>query len=302
MRSGPGLKAQAGAVDPAVMRLLAAVAVALLAVASPAQERHSTARLVGGEVVAGRVLSFDERWLKLFVDGRVRTIDARKVLAVELAPAATNGPAADDAPVAAATTDPTDPIHAASAPAAPAHAADLPELAPAAPMGESKRPPTRTLPDPATPAGATAPVDLRQRTLLQARLEVVDARYPWLHPTLPVQWASYGLLLWIACAFAVRASAGICGAEAAPMGRSAGIAAWYLATVAAQVAYVPDEDFAKTVVLLANPAVALFLLRRAYGLTRVGATLAFAVQLGFAVVAFGALELVTSALGAVAAR
>lgn len=283
------------------MRLLAAVAAALLAVASPAQERHSTARLVGGEVVAGRVLSFDERWLKLFVDGRVRTIDARKVLTVELAPAATNAPAADDAPVAAATSDPTHSTDPTGEPATPAFAADAAEPMPAAPMGESKRPPTRTLPDPVAPNDrADLPVDLRQRTLLQARLEVVDARYPWLQPTLPVQWASYGLLLWIVCAVAVRASAGICGAEAAPMGRSAGIAAWYLATVAAQVAYVPDEDFATTVVLLANPAVALFLLRRAYGLTRGGASLAFAVQLGFAVVAFGALELVTSALGAVA--
>lgn len=282
------------------MRLLAAIAAALLAVASPAQERHSTARLVGGEVVAGRVLSFDERWLKLFVDGRVRTIDARKVLTVELAPAAADVPAANDAPTTATATDPADP---ATELAPPAPAADLPALAPSAPMGETKQPPTRTLPDPVVPGDpASVPVDLRLRTLLQARLEVVDARYPWLQPTLPVQWASYGLLLWIACAFAVRASARICGAEAAPMGRSASIAAWYLATVAAQVAYVPDEDFATTVVLLANPAVALFLLRRAYGLTRVGASLAFAVQLGFAVVAFGALELVTSALAAVAER
>ncbi len=281
------------------MRLLAAVAAALLAVASPAQERHSTARLLGGDVVSGRVLSFDERWLKLFVDGRVQTIDARKVLSVELAPApvvdaptATDVPAGGDAP-------------AADGPSAAVAAAAVapPELPPAAPMGEAKHPSTRTLPDPVTPGDtASLPFDLRHRTLLQARLDVVDARYPWLQPTLPLQWASYALLLWIACAFAVRASAGICGAEAAPMGRSAGIAGWYLATVAAQVAYVPGEDFATTVVLLANPAVALFLLRRAYGLTRIGASLAFAVQLGFAALAFGALELVTSALGAVAPR
>lgn len=283
------------------MRLLAAVAAAMLAAASPAQERHSTARLVGGDVVVGRVLSFDERWLKVLVDGRVRTIDARKVLTVEVAAApAPDAPDARDENAAAAIHPAADAALAVAGPLAPDPAVAT-ESPPPAPIGESKPAATWTLPDPPVPGDpANVPFDLRQRTLLRARLEAVDARYPWLQPTLPVQWASYALLLWIACTFAIRVSAAICGADAAPVGRSAAIAAWYLATAAAQAAYAPAEDFATTAMLLANPAVALYLLRRAFGLTRMGATLALSVQLGFAVVGVGVLELVTSTLGAVA--
>lgn len=289
------------------MRLLAAIAAAVLAVAVPAQERHACARLDDGTQCEGRVVAMDERWLKLLVDGRVRTFDARKVREVRFVEPS-RGEAAAAAPGSEpglASTSRDESGHAGD----PASAAGLPGDEPArgphmaaTPLVET-RPATSSPPAPAVweeePAGAPA---ASNRTLLQARLALVDARYPWLHPTLPVQWGSYAVLLWVLCTLAIRASAGICGAEAAPVGRSAAIAVGYLAAAAAQAAYVPGDDLARTTMLLANPAVALFVLRRAYGLTRIGATLAFAAQIGFVAIAFGALELIDSTLGAVSPR
>jgi hypothetical protein len=286
------------------MRLLAAVAAAVLAVVLPAQERHACARLDDGTQCEGRVVAMDDRWLKLLVDGRVRTFDARKVREVRFVQPAIAAPAQAEAGAAATSHDAAgrEDAHTnpASAPLGDASEAEPP--VPASPLVET-RPPATAHPGPSvwTEEPAVAPA-AGHRTLLQERLAQVDARYPWLHPTLPVQWGSYAVLLWVLCTFAIRASAGICGAEAAPAGRSAAIAVGYLAAAAAQVAYAPSDDFARTTMLLANPAVALFVLRRAYGLTRIGATLAFAVQLGFAALGFGALELVESTLGAVAPR
>lgn len=284
------------------MRLLAAVAALVLAAVLPAQERHACARLDDGTQCEGRVVAMDDRWLKLLVDGRVRTFDARKVREVRFVQPASAAPEQVEAVVAA-----NNPGEAGNADA-PAHPAAEPLIetstaapfVPASPLGES-RPAAHPAPT-AWPDGHAVAPEASQRTLLQERFAQVDARYPWLYPTLPVQWGSYVVLLWVLCTFAIRGSAGICGAESAPVGRSAAIAVVYLAAVGAQVAYVPSDDFARTTMLLANPAVALFVLRRAYGLTRIGATLAFAAQLGFAALAFGALELVTSTLGAVTPR
>lgn len=245
------------------MKLLAALAAAVLAVASPAQDRHARLQLHDGEVVVGRVVSLDDHRVKVFVDGRVRTIDARTVRSCRIDAAPPPAPVAVDAP--------------------------------SAPAGETALP--TPLPD-VIPADAPAAPNA-EASPLSRRLAVLDAHCPWLRPATPLQWGSLAFLVWIACAYAVRASAAISGAEAPALGRSLGIALWYGVTACGQFAYVPGDDFAVTAMLLLNPAVALWLLRRAFALPRVGALMALAVQLGFAVVAFGVLELVTSVLGAV---
>jgi hypothetical protein len=143
------------------------------------------------------------------------------------------------------------------------------------------------------------PHDVRGRSLLRARLQVIDDAYPWLVPTAPAQWISIGLLLSVSLCLVIHVSTGVSGADGVALGRSMALAAWYLITCFVQVALVPPGQLSTGVMLLANPALALFWLCTLFGLTRGGAILAFAMQLGFVVLAYGTLELVTSILGTV---
>jgi hypothetical protein len=173
----------------------------------------------------------------------------------------------------------------------------------------SSEPPARTtpgvswtgpLPDPVDPEAAMAtPHDRRRLARLRARLELLDERYPWLAPAAPSQWLSLGLLTLAALGLSVFLSARVAGAEAAEGSRSFVLGVWYFLTALAQVALVPVHDFSVALMLLANTSLALFWLRLLFGLTRVGAIIALAVQLGFVVLGFGILELVTSVLASV---
>ncbi|MEO6596471.1 MAG: hypothetical protein ABIP94_17100 [Planctomycetota bacterium] len=95
---------------------------------------------------------------------------------------------------------------------------------------------------------------------------------------------------------AVYLSARVSGAEAATIGRSMALALWYLLTGLLQVALVSAGDFPTVLMLLGNTAMGLFWLRGLFDLTRGGAVIAFAVQVGFGVMGFALLELVDSLL------
>jgi hypothetical protein len=156
------------------------------------------------------------------------------------------------------------------------------------------------LPDPVDPAEAEVlPHDLRGRSRLRGRLEALDEAYPWLAPTEPSQWFSLGLLLAVSLSLVVHFSVGIAGAESASLGRSSGLAAWYLLTALLQFAIVPIHDFAVVLMLLSNTTVSLFWLCALFGLSRGGAMVAFLIQLGFGLLGFGVLELVTALLGSI---
>lgn len=180
----------------------------------------------------------------------------------------------------------------AAAPAKVTAQQDPAPAAPAAPKAKWQRPP-----DPVDP-GAEPPHDLR-RPLLRQRLDELDERYPWLAPAAPSQWLSLGLLLAILLVITVHVSARVAGAEHPSVGRSGAVAMWYLLTTLLQVAAVPVNDLAVCLMLLGNTTLALFWLRGLFGLTRIGALIAFAVQLGFVVIGYGALELVDSLLGSI---
>ncbi len=70
-------------------------------------------------------------------------------------------------------------------------------------------------------------------------------------------------------------------------------------TTLLQVALVPTLQLSTFVMLIANPALALFWLRSLFDLTRGAAVIAFAVQLGFVLLGYGVLELVTALLGSI---
>lgn len=127
----------------------------------------------------------------------------------------------------------------------------------------------------------------------------LDESHPWLQSAAPMQWLSLGILLTILLSLSVNLSVNVAGAEGASLGRSVGLAMWYLLTTLAQVAAVPVNDFSVALMLLLNPTLALFWLTGLFGLTRASATIAYAVQLGFLVLGYGVLELVTSILGSI---
>lgn len=260
----------------------------LLAVSARGQDRHVTVLLLDGETVEGAVVSMDAAALRVQVRGQVRTIDATRIRSCRFDNEVTAKPeAAKPAPAPAAAVAPA---------TKPPQEANRKPVSP--PQGAAKAPRAQPATD-ADPAVAEIPHDVRHRTLLRARLDRVDEAYPWLQPTAPLQWLSLGLLLAIGLTLAVHASVRIVGAEAATMPRSAGVGLWYLVSGFAQLAGVPANDLTIMLMLLANPTVALFLLTSLFGLTRSGSLIAFAVQLGFGVLAFGVLELVTAVLGSI---
>ncbi|MFK7743265.1 MAG: hypothetical protein AB8H80_23315 [Planctomycetota bacterium] len=131
------------------------------------------------------------------------------------------------------------------------------------------------------------------------RLQRLDAAYPWLRPAQPSQWISLGLLLFVGMGLIVHFSVRIAGAERVLIERSILLGVWYLLTGLGQVALVPVSDLSVTLMLLANTTLSLFLTCALFGLHRFGATVALIVQLGFAVLIFGVLELVSSLLSTV---
>ena len=136
---------------------------------------------------------------------------------------------------------------------------------------------------------------------MRGRLELLDQAYPWLVPTEPIQWISIGLLLFAFLSLIVHVSTSVVGAEVNAAGRCMALAAWYLLTTLLQVALVPAVQLATCIMLIANPALALFWLRNLFGLTRGASVIAYAVQLGFVLLGYGVLELVTSLLGSIGA-
>lgn len=123
--------------------------------------------------------------------------------------------------------------------------------------------------------------------------------YPWMQPTAPMQWLSLGFLLAVVASLAIHMSVNVAGAEGASLGRSIGFALWYMATGFLQLAFVPTNDFTVVLMLLGNPALALFWLVGLFGLSRIAASIAFAVQLGFVALGYGVIELVTAILASI---
>ncbi len=172
---------------------------------------------------------------------------------------------------------------------------------PAAPAGEGAtapkaKPPVRRT---ALPLGDDEPPQVRLRSRLRERLELLDHRYPWLVPAVPTQWISISLLLFAFLSLVVHLSTKVVGCEAASFGRSMGVSLWYMLTGFLQVAMVPVSDMSVAIMLIANTALALFWLRNLFALSRGGTVVALAVQLGFGVLAFGILELVNVLLATV---
>lgn len=250
----------------------------VLAVAGRGQERHVQVQLEGGETVAGIVLAMDLATLRIQVGDQVRTIDATQIRHCrfeEVAPPA--APAGEMAPAAPPAAEPAAPRPAVK----PAVVADDP-------LGEDVEAAANHAPAPGPGPG-----------LWRSRMQRLDAAFPWLHPMAPQQWISLGLLVLILSSLAIHGSVRVAGAEAASFGRSFGLGIWYLATGAIQVATIPSNHFTAVLMLLANPTLALFWLTGLFGLTRVGASVAFAVQLGFVALAYGILELVTAILASI---
>lgn len=274
------------------MRALLALMFALvLAVSGRGQEREVRVQLEGGEVIAGKVVSMDLTTLRVQVGDSVRTIDAARIRRCEFDPQGAAGPAP--------ASDPAAPSPAVPGDAAPAPSdAGPPDASRAVPGRVRARPiPAVDAPDLADPA--QLPHDLRQHSLLRHRIEQLDACYPWLQPAAPMQWISLGFLLLVVASLTTHMSVNVAGAEGASLGRSVGLASWYLVTGLVQLAFVPANDFTVVLMLLANPTLALFWLVGLFGLSRIAAVIAFAVQLGFVALGYGVMELVTAILASI---
>lgn len=273
--------------------LLALLFAVVFAVAGRAQERHVRVQLDSGETLEGTVVAMDLASLQIRVDGEVRTIEALRIRSCRFEhPEAGQEPGQESTTPPAAVTPP-----AAAEPAPPVAATEGASPAAEHPAKVTWKGP---LPDPVDPAAAEQlPHDVRHRSLLRQRLQQLDEAYPWMQPAAPMQWLSLGFLLAILLSLTVHISVNVAGAEGASLGRSIGVGLWYMVTGFVQLAGVPCNDLTVVLMLLANPTLALFWLSGLFGLTRIGATIAFAVQLGFAVLGFGVLELVTAILASV---
>jgi hypothetical protein len=282
------------------MRALLTILLAVVfAVVGTAQERRAFLVLDDGEEVQGTVVSMDLAQVQLRVGETVRTFDAARIRQCRVeevtpppAPAGEGAPPAEGAP------------RAESAPVAAPPSAEQKDLnKDAAKVGTPPVPaprvswqgPLQAPPDTEPPA----PHDLRHETKWRSRLRALDEAYPWLVPAAPVQWCSIGLLLVILLSLCVYLSVNVAGAEGASIHRSIVVAAWYVLITCIQVAAVPTNDLAIALMLLANPTFALFWLCGLFGLSRISATIAFAVQIGFCVLGWGVVEMVTSLLASI---
>ncbi len=257
------------------MRWLTRMLVALLlACGLGAQDRVVTLHLDGGEVVHGTVVAMDLATLQVRVGDVVRTIPAASVRQCSFAAAP---------PVEGeGTAEGGDQVEHAAPEVRPA-------VVPAAPPAPDEVPGDRA---------ASADREAPPRSLLLERVERFERAHPWLQPSRPTQWLSYGLVLAILATLGVYFSVRVAGGEAATIPRSFGLTAWYLLTGLVQLALLPGNALGLVAMLLLNPAFALFWLTTLFGMARLNATVAFAVQLGIAALGFGAIEFVTAVLEA----
>ncbi|MBL8750460.1 MAG: hypothetical protein JNK78_14955 [Planctomycetes bacterium] len=248
-----------------------------------AQERQAKVTTNTGRVVAGKVVAMDLDGLQIQVGEQLVTIAASDIRTCQF----------DDASSASAVE---------SAPRSDAAASTAPSAVPPVVPIQTDRPIRVRLPLPdAEVEGqdrASTPFPTRQ-TRLRARIAIVDEAYPWLVPTEPMQWLSVALLMFACLSLVVHLSVSVVGAENNAAGRAMAMAVWYLVTAFLQVALVPSAQLATFVMLVLNPALALFWLRNLFAMTRGGAMVAFAVQLGFLLLGYGVLELITSLLGSI---
>ncbi len=269
--------------QPGMLRLVVLLLGLLVLGPLRAQERQAKVTTNTGRVVAGKVVAMDLDGLQIQVGEQLVTIAASDIRTCQF----------DDASSASAVE---------SAPRSDAAASTAPSAVPPVVPIQTDRPIRVRLPLPdAEVEGqdrASTPFPTRQ-TRLRARIAIVDEAYPWLVPTEPMQWLSVALLMFACLSLVVHLSVSVVGAENNAAGRAMAMAVWYLVTAFLQVALVPSAQLATFVMLVLNPALALFWLRNLFAMTRGGAMVAFAVQLGFLLLGYGVLELVTSLLGSI---
>lgn len=291
-------------IDQPMPRLLAILLALQLLVGLAAQEeRRATVRLDDGMELQGTVVELDLRQLQLRTDRGVVTIPAVRILKFSFEPA--EQAQAESEPAKALTAPVTSP--AAPVTAAPA-AEPVPKVAPAV-QDKGQQPAAAPVPPPAAPAGETAAKQAPEtidaeptvspRIHWQARLRALGASYTWLLPDGAAQWVSIGLLLFLTLSLSIYSSVRLASGEIVEFTRCTVLSAWFLVTGFVQVALVPSGPFAAAVMLLANPAMALFWLRLLFGLSRSAAVVAFTIQLGFLVVSYGVLNLLDSILASV---
>jgi len=281
-----------------------------LLVPAVAQERHASVQLEDGRHLEGRVLSMNLQLLEIEVSNEVLRVPAAQIRSCRFKesedPAtqalrenrqeAGEAPAPSGEVAAAATGSPA----VVDAPPAVAVAAGAAPVTPDATVTPKSRVTwSRPIQDPVDPGSVEAtPVDQR-RSHWHRRIGILDAAYPWLAPAAPSQWISLGLLLLVGAGLVVHLSVHVAGGEKSQLGRSVGLGIWYIVTGLGQVAGVQINDLTVVLMLLLNSSLALFALVTLFGLPRAGAVVALLVQLGFGVLVYGILELVTALLGSV---
>jgi len=273
----------------AMIRLVALFAFACSLLAPlEAQERRATVRLEDGRTFEGRVLEMDLEQLAIEVDGKVVRLPATNIRSCRFRDS-------DDPASRALREDEKGEGAADKQPAEAAEKADDGAVPEPHKPNISWSGPLRDPVDPTSPE--VVPVDMRHRFHLKRRIEALDRTYPWLAPAAPSQWISLGLLLLVGSGLIVHMSVHICGGEKPRLGRSVGLGVWYLLSAFAQVSLVPVNDLSVSVMVLINGSMSLFLLCLLFGLSRGQAVVAQVVQLGFGLLVFAILELVTSLLG-----
>ncbi len=263
---------------------------------SPTESRWASVVLDDGTRIEGHVVHMSLECLELRVGDEAARIPTARIKSCQFE---TISPAAGASPAAAAEPAP--------APASPG-AQDPPELpdpavaprAPEAPQAPTAGAPA-SLPEPDLLAveDEATPIDLRGRSRLRQRIEWLDERYPWLVPASPVQWISIGVMLFALLGLTVQTATRLASAESPEFARSLFLSLWYVVTVFLQVALVPVNHLTTVVLLLVNPALALFWLRALFGVTRGTALVSFAIQLGIALIGYGVLELVDAILASI---
>jgi hypothetical protein len=251
----------------------------LVAVGARAQERLVTVQLVGGEVLQGAVVAMDPATLQVRVADRVVTIPAERIVQCRftVVEPALAEPAAEAAP-------PPPPPEAKAKTRGAARTSAAADAVPIAAGDDA--------------AGLPVDAVADRHSLFHDRLAWLGRAHPWLLPTAFAQGLSLALVLAILASLGIWFSVRVAGAESPTFTRSFGLAVWYLVTALLQLAIVPPGDLSLAVVLLANPAMALFWLTTLFGLSRPNAVVALAVQVGFAVLGGGVAALVTAVLAA----